>query len=131
MKELEQNGYSHITHLAAGGEGNVYICEKGGGKFIAKVTSMLDPEQLNILKSINTLRSEHFPRIIDFIADDEKTIIIREYIEGTTLSEEIKKNGSFSYKRAKEVVFDVCTALRVLHAMKPHPIIYRDLNRTT
>jgi len=127
MKELEQRGYFHITHLATGGEGNVYTCEKDGEKYIAKFISMLDPEQLDILKSINALRSEYFPKIIEILNIEGKTVIIREYIEGTTLADEIKKNNSYSFFRAKEIIFEICNALRALHTMKPHPVIYRDL----
>ena len=127
MKELEQRGYIHIAHLAAGGEGNVYTCEKDGVTYIAKVVATPSPEQIDILKSINALRNAYFPKIVEIINNENHTIIIREYVEGTTLAEEIKKNGCFSYSRARKIIFDVCNALRLLHAMKPHPVIYRDL----
>ncbi|MDD5016867.1 MAG: serine/threonine-protein kinase [Eubacteriales bacterium] len=127
MKEVEQRGYINVTHLAAGGEGNVFTCEKQGVKFLVKVIAVLEPEQLEILKSINALRNDFFPKIIEIFNTGENTIIIREYIEGTTLHDEIKKNEHFSYGRAKEIIFDVCSTLRALHSMKPHPIIYRDL----
>ena len=127
MRIVEQLGYTNFVHIATGGEGDVYTCEKQGAKYIVKTIDALDDEQTELLKRVNSLRNEYFPHIVDIIANGDKTIIIRDYIEGTTLSDEIKKNGSFSYKRAKEVVFDICTAFRVLHSMKPHPIIYRDL----
>ncbi len=127
MKGLEQRGYSQIVHLTTGGEGNVYTCEKEGEKYIAKVIAMLDPEQLNILKSINALRSEYFPKIIEILNNEDQTIIIRKYIEGATLADEIKKNNFYSFQRAKEMIFEVCNALRALHTMKPNPVIYRDL----
>jgi serine/threonine protein kinase len=127
MKELEQRGYGHIKHLAVGGEGNVYTCEKDGVKYLVKVIAVLEPEQLDVLKNINALQNKYFPRIEEIIHSVENTIIIREYIEGNALADEIKKNRVFSYNRAKEIILDVCNALRVLHAMKPHPVIYRDL----
>lgn len=127
MKEVEQRGYTNITHLATGGEGDVYTCEKQGTKYIVKIVAALDDEQTDILQRVNTLRNEYFLLIIEIIQNGDKTIIIREYIEGATLAEEIKKNGAFAYHRAKEIIFDICSALHALHAMKPHPIIYRDL----
>ena len=127
MKELEQRGYIHIAHLAVGGEGDVYTCEKDGVKYLAKVVATPGPEQIDILKSINALRNAYFPKIVEIINNENHTIIIREYVEGTTLAEEIKKNGCFSYSRARKIILDVCNALRLLHVMKPHPVIYRDL----
>jgi serine/threonine protein kinase len=127
MKALKQLGYTNLVHLATSGEGEVYICEKQGTKYIIKVVSPLENEQLKILNRVNALRNEYFPRIVNIINNEEKTIIIREYIAGTTLAEELKKNKYFSCSRAKEIIFDICSALRVLHSMKPHPIIFRDL----
>ncbi len=127
MKEIERLGYSNFMHLASGGEGEVYTCEKQDVKYIVKIVNAFEEEQIEMLKRVNALRNEYYPCIVDIIASDEKTIIIREYIEGVTLTEEIKKNGAFAYGRAKEIIFDICSALHVLHVMKPHPIIYRDL----
>ena len=127
MERIAQLGYTNLVHLVAGGEGDVYTCEKQGAKYIVKVVDALEDEQIEMLKRVNALRNEYFPQIVDIIGHGDKTIIIRKYIEGTTLAEEIRKNESFSYSRAKDIIFDICSALRVLHSMKPHPIIYRDL----
>ena len=127
MEEIERLGYGNLIHLASGGEGEVYTCEKQDVKYIVKIVNTLKDEQIDMLKRVNALRNEYYPCIVDIIVSAEKTIIIREYIEGTTLTEEIKKNGAFAYRRAKEIIFDICSALHVLHVMKPNPIIYRDL----
>ena len=108
MEEIERMGYSNFMHLASGGEGEVYTCEKQDVKYIVKKVNALKDEQINILKRVNALRNEYYPCIVDIIASGEKTIIIREYIEGTTLTEELKKNGEFAYRRAKEIIFDIC-----------------------
>jgi serine/threonine protein kinase len=127
MRALEDLGYTNLVHLTTSGEGEVYTCEKQGKKFIIKVVGALKNEQLEMLKRVNKLHSEYFPRIFDIISREGKTIIIREFITGTTLAEDIRKNMCFSYPRAREIVLDISNALRELHSMQPHPIVYRDL----
>ncbi len=127
IEEIEQRGYTKIAHLKTGGQGDVYTCEKQGTAYLVKVVDLLEEEQLDVLKGINALGNDFFPRIIEIINSGKKTIIIREFIKGTTLHDEIEKNEVFSYRRAKEIIFDICSAIRALHALKPRPIIYRDL----
>jgi hypothetical protein len=67
MKALKQLGYTNLVHLATSGEGEVYICEKQGTKYIIKVVSPLENEQLKILNRVNALRNEYFPRIVNII----------------------------------------------------------------
>jgi len=127
MEELERLGYTDIARLATGGEGSLYTCEKQGRTYVAKVVSPMDAAQIDLLNRINALKSEYFPHIVDIVQSADHTIIIREYIAGTTLAEEIKKNGAYHYNRAREIIYGICSALRMLHAMKPNPVIYRDL----
>ncbi len=127
MIEIERLGYTDIAHLATGGEGRLYVCEKQGRKYVAKVVRPLGASQVDLLEQINALKSKYFPHIVDIVQSPDHTILIRDYVAGTTLAEEIRKNGAYHYARAKEIIYGVCNALRTLHVIKPHPIIYRDL----
>jgi len=128
VKELEQLGYSNINPLNTYGEGKLYTCEKQGIRYMAKVLNQLDEDQVGMLNQINALQSPYFPHIIDIINSANQTVIIQEFITGTTLKDEIRKNGSYNYYRAKKIIYDICNALRVLHHLKPHPVIYCDLS---
>ena len=66
MRALENLGYSNFVHLTTSGEGEVYTCEKQGKKFILKVVDVLKSEQLEMLKRVNKLHSEYFPRIFRY-----------------------------------------------------------------
>ncbi len=58
---------------------------------------------------------------------EDKTVLIREYISGHTLYEEIQENGMLSLDRACYITLKICETLKVFHDLKPNPIIYRDL----
>jgi serine/threonine-protein kinase len=127
MEWATEQGYTIMRAMGSGGEGHVYLCEKNGVIVALKAVPELNEGQIDILNRVNGLNSQYFPRIHEIINDAGKTYILREYIEGSTLYEELKKNGCFSYSRAKQIFFELCDALGVLHNAKPEPIIHRDL----
>ena len=127
MEWVTEQGYTITKEIGSGGEGHVYLCEKNGKTMILKVVPELNEGQVEILYRVNNIKSPYFPQINEIINDAGNTYILREYIEGNTLREELKKNGSFSYNRAKQIFFELCTALDTLHNAKPEPIIHRDL----
>ena len=127
MKELEQRGYTHIQRFAAGNEGALFLCRKQDRQYLAKEYAKPDPGQADLFRQIASLKSEYFPRIVEIIQTGGSMLVVREFIEGNTLADEIRKNGAYAFSRASKIVRDVCCALQVLHDIKPHPIIYRDL----
>jgi predicted Ser/Thr protein kinase len=127
MKNVEEKGYRLIAPFASGGEGQVYLCEKDGSRYILKVSDGPESRQSEILRQINSLGGGYFPHIREIWCDGTKTYLVREYIEGSTLREELQKNGSFSLPRAKRIFQQLCEALRLLHGAAPQPIVLRDL----
>jgi hypothetical protein len=127
MEEIQKRGYGIIKELAVGGEGKIYLCKKGEGLFALKVMLRLNDEQLETLKRIQRLGGEHFPALNEIFHDEHNTYLVREYVEGYTLAEELARNGGFTFARAKQIVRSLCDGLRLLHGAQPEPIIYRDL----
>ncbi len=127
MDIVEKKGYRVLHLLASGGEGQVFICEKDGIRFILKVMPCMDSRQREILAQIDTLPEGFFPRVIETFADGEHTCLVREYIAGNTMREELQKSGSFSYSHALRVFHMLCEALTLLHRALPQPIVLRDL----
>lgn len=127
MDAILDRGYTVRQKIAAGGEGRIYLCEKDGEVYVLKVIMRIGIAQQDTIERIGGLGSPYFPHIHTIIHDDNNTYIIREYIEGNTLKEELDRNGSLSFPRAREIFFALCEAVRILHHAKPEPIIYRDM----
>lgn len=127
MDIIQTKGYRVIQPLASGGEGQVSICEKDGARFIIKAVPSMDSRQSEILSQVNALPGGFFPHVYETFCDAEHTYLIREYIEGNTLREELQRNGSLSYPRALRIFNSLCEALNVLHHATPQPIVLRDL----
>ena len=79
-----------------------------------------------VYEQLNVLGSPYFPHIYEVIQDEEKLIIIEEYIPGETLEAYVAKQGSLTLEQVKPIMLDVCQALQILHAQNP-PIIHRDI----
>lgn len=127
MDIFEKKGYRIIQPLASGGEGQVFVCEKDGVRFILKVMPCMDSRQKEILAQIDTLTSGFFPHVYEIFSDEKHAYLIREYIEGNTLREELQRSGSLSYSHAMRVFNKLCEALNLLHHASPQPIVLRDL----
>ena len=127
MNIFEQRGYKYSKHLSTGGEGEVHLIKKVDKLFAAKIVPRMDEDTLKIFNSISSMNIPNVPDIHEVFSHEDKTIIIRDYIEGNTLYEEIKKNGSLSFIRAKEIILKICDTIKAFHDAKPQPIIYRDL----
>ena len=127
MKIFEEKGYTYEKHLSKGGEGEVHLLKSVDKKFVAKIFPTLSKSSVNILKAIQSLNISGIPSIHDIFDYEDKTIVIRDYVEGTTLYDEITKNEYLSLKRAKTIILKISEILRQLHNAKPKPIIYRDL----
>ncbi len=127
MKILGEKGYLYKKLLSSGGEGEVHLVMFSDKLYAAKVYPALNKTSIDILKTIQEMNLSAIPGIHEIFDYEDKTIVIREYIEGNTLYDEIKKNEYLAFKRAKEIIMKICETLKVLHNAKPNPIIYRDL----
>ena len=127
MKIFEEMGYTYQKHLSTGGEGEVHLVKLANKDYIAKIVPKLDESSLGVLQDIKQMHVPNIPNMYDTFNYEDKTIIIRDYIAGNTLYDEIKKNEYLSFKRAKTIILKICETLKAFHNKKPDPIIYRDL----
>jgi serine/threonine protein kinase len=73
------------------------------------------------------LSNEHIPRVFDRFSEGNHHFLVMEYIDGTTLEEQIKQHGGkLLPERVVEVALQVLDTLEYLHHLQP-PVIYRDL----
>ena len=79
-----------------------------------------------VYEQLRNLDSPYFPHIYEVVQEEEKLIIIEEYIPGETLEVYAAERGTLTLEQLKPIMVDVCQALKLLHAQKP-PIIHRDI----
>jgi serine/threonine protein kinase len=127
LKIFNQKGYIYKKHISTGGEGEVHLIQRDGRLYIAKIFSMMDDDSFQLLKHIQEIHAPNVPKIYDIYNCDDKTILIRDYIDGHTLYEEIEKNKMLTLERASFVALKICETLKTFHSIRPNPIIYRDL----
>ncbi|MBF6558723.1 MAG: protein kinase [Candidatus Binataceae bacterium] len=73
------------------------------------------------------LANEHIPRIFDRFSDANRHYLVMEFIDGTTLEEELREaGGKLPPARVIEIAVQVLDTLEYLHNLDP-PVIYRDL----
>ena len=73
------------------------------------------------------LSNEHIPRVFDRFSDGNHHFLVMEYIDGSTLEEQIKQHGGkLRPEEVVEVALQVLDTLDYLHHLQP-PVIYRDL----
>jgi serine/threonine protein kinase len=73
------------------------------------------------------LNNEHIPRIFDRFSEANRHYLVMEYIEGTTLEDELRRHGGkLAAAQMIDVAIQVLETLEYLHELNP-PVIYRDL----
>jgi len=79
-----------------------------------------------VYEQLRILDSAYFPHIYEIVQDEEKLIIIEEYISGETLEAYVAERGTLTMEQVKPIMMDVCQTLQLLHTQTP-PIIHRDI----
>lgn len=135
MRQIWKQRYQVIEELGKGGFGNVYKVwdlhlEKEWAMKILEERMPCDrfgekDEFGNEWQVLKRISHPNFPRIVDSFEEEEKSILIMDYIQGITLDVMIAKGPI----REEEIVFimsQVCEAILYLHQNTP-TLLYLDL----
>ncbi|MCM1577921.1 MAG: protein kinase [Ruminococcus sp.] len=125
------NTYRIISRIGSGGGGIVYKAyhlrlEKYVAVKLIKEEikgAVNERAEADILKG---LKHEGLPQVYDFIVDGEDVYTVMEFIDGSSLFDEIVKRGKIPYKQALLGACQLCAAAAYLHTRKP-PIIHSDI----
>lgn len=124
-KEVGRGGMS-IVYLARDNRLNkqwaVKEIKNDGSKSTQTLLKGLEREA-NILKNVD---HPVLPRIVDIINQDGTIYVVMDFIEGTTISDRLKKEGAQPQETVIEWGLQLASALDYLHCMNP-PVIYRDM----
>lgn len=68
----------------------------------------------------------NIPEIIMCVEEDDKLVVIEEYIHGASLERILERDGILSEQRVLQIMISLCDILEKLHRSSP-PIIHRDI----
>lgn len=97
----------------------VYKNKMTGKKMIVRYIH----DGIEVYESLLTVKSKYLPQIYEVAREEDKAIILEEYIEGMTVGD-VLEGGVYNEKGVAEVCRQVCDALSVLHSKG---IIHRDI----
>lgn len=75
---------------------------------------------------LRSLRHSQISRPVSYLEWEGTEYLIREYVEGVSLYEQVTAQGPFSPDRVRAAVLSLCRVLRYLHSQNP-PVICRDV----
>lgn len=122
------SGYRFVACLAYGGQKKTWLLEKESGqRILCKYASGEYIDMLRTESSFFSLGKFPFiPYVYDYFENDDGAYLLREYIEGQTLSDLVEREGPLSLSRAVLIILQLCGLLSRFHTAKP-PIVFRDL----
>lgn len=115
---LEDSPQKKSWLLEKKSNGQKVLCKYGTGEYITMLRTENDCHTLG--------KFSFFPYVFDYFETKDGAYLLREYIEGQSLTEQVEKNGPFPLMDAVRIMDQVCSQLAKLHQAVP-PIIYRDL----
>ena len=92
---------------------------------------VLDVFSVPVFEYLQSHTDVHVPRVKIFWEEEDRLVVIEEYIQGTTLEELLESGKDFSGKpfafdELKRILLGLCDGLIFLHSANP-PIIHRDI----
>lgn len=132
MLDILEGKYRIVKELGKGGMSTVYLAEniRLGTLWAIKALYKNPSSGIDILAEPNVLkRLMHpaLPRIFDILEDDERILLVMDYIEGEALDVCLSRKGSFEEEQVIKWAIELCRVLDYLHHIQPKPIIYRDM----
>ena len=126
------NHYEILSHLGAGGMGEVYLAEDT--KLHRRVALKLLPASLSADKNANrrllreaqsaaALNHPHICQIHEIGEAEKRAFIVMQFCEGATLAEKLKKEN-LSLRETLDLAIQIADALADAHS---HQVIHRDI----
>ncbi|KHS55942.1 hypothetical protein QX51_16620 [Terrisporobacter othiniensis] len=79
-----------------------------------------------IYESIKNINSKNIPKIYEILENEDKLIIIEEFINGDTLQTILEKENKLKESEVIKYMISLCDVLNEIHSLNP-PIIHRDI----
>lgn len=135
---LLRNRYRVIRPIGQGGFGRTYLAvdedrlrapcvikqfspQLQGTKSMEKAVRLFNQEAVRL----NDL-GEHpqIPTLLAYFEQEQRLYLVQQFIEGSTLFQELQRQGPFSEQKIREVLNDILPVLKFIHS---HQVIHRDI----
>lgn len=122
-EECTLSYYKQITSL--NDEHEVYIVQniENNKIYVMKKLTVYNEKVFRYLKEHPI---KNMPHIYEVIKDNDKLILIEEYISGMTLQELLEDKKILKEEYAADIIIQLCSILLELHSINP-PIVHRDI----
>lgn len=136
MKKVWKQRYQIIEKIGKGGNGQVYRVwdlhlEKEWAmkilqeNYIGKAEGQKKGTQIEEWQVLKKINHPNFPRIVDAFEEENRKILIMDYIHGVTL-EKVLERGALSERKILELSQQIAEGILYLHQQNP-VLLYMDL----
>ncbi|MCM1091921.1 MAG: serine/threonine protein kinase [Butyrivibrio sp.] len=126
---LRRHGYAKVKLIGRGAFGHVYQVKHRRTRKRAACKVAIGVREQEVLRREAMLQGKlsHplFARFLDWIEEDDISILIMEHVRGRDLSDLLRR-GPLSARRAVRIAIQLAGGLQYLHE-SPEPVLYRDL----
>lgn len=133
---LVDGKYKILNQVGHGGMSIVYLAmnEKANKQWAIKEVRKDGVKDFEVVKQslvaetdmLKKLSHPNLPSIIDVIEDEDRFLIVMDYIQGNALSKALEEYGAQPQEEVIQWAKQLCDVLGYLHSRVP-PIIYRDM----
>ena len=89
------------------------------------VEKIIEKESIEIYRRLMNIRQQNIAYVKEIYMKDEVAAVIEEYAEGISIFDAIDQGRLFSVSEVREIVFQLCEALKCLHKSN---IVHRDIS---
>lgn len=136
---LIRNRYRAFKRLGQGGFGSTFLARDldmpskpwrvikqlrpvANSPQLAKLAEELFNREAQVLERLG--EHSQIPKLYAYFQENGKFYLVQEYIQGITLSQEMRRNGPFSEEQARQVMQEVLLILSYVHS---HNTVHRDI----
>ncbi|KAJ6843130.1 putative U-box domain-containing protein 33 [Iris pallida] len=124
------NNFSKSLMIGEGGYGKVYKCQLDNWDVAVKILDDQGDQGLKeYIKEMEVLETMRHENLIHLMGTCFKfRALIYEYLPNGSLEDCLKdRPRELTWEIRTRIVYEICTALRFLHAKKPEPLVHGDL----
>ncbi|KAJ6808442.1 putative U-box domain-containing protein 57-like isoform X4 [Iris pallida] len=131
-KEIQDatNNFSQSLMIGHGGYGKVYKCQLDNWDVAVKILDDQGDQGLKeYIREMEVLETMRHENLIHLMGTCFKfRALVYEYLPNGSLEDCLKdRPGELTWEIRTCIVYEICTALRFLHANKPEPLVHGDL----
>lgn len=98
------------------------LCPKVSNREALKRARKCFDREAKILSQLGT--HDRIPQLLDYFEEDGEFYLVQEYIQGMTLTKEVRRNGIFCEESVKDFLREILPLLKFIHQQG---VIHRDI----